>query len=251
VNYEEAKNILLLYRNSADLDDPQIVEALGVAKRDVELAQWFKEHCIRQEMLRENFRKISPPAGLKERIISNQPSRDKIIFLRPTFALSAVAAVVAGLLILSSFWVQRNGSDNSFSSFQNQMAGIALRGYAMDLATNNLTEISAYLAKNVAPANYILPPALEKAEVVGCAVEHWQNIKVSMICFRTGKPLSRGEQNDLWLFVVDRHAMRNISTDALPQFKKVNRLATASWTKGDKIYFFSTTADEETLRKFL
>ena len=44
--------------------------------------------------------------------------------------------------------------------------------------------------------------------MTGCAIEGWQNAKVSMICFRTGKPLRPAEQSDLWLFVVDRASVK-------------------------------------------
>ena len=89
------------------------------------------------------------------------------------------------------------------------MAGIALRGYAMDLTTNNPAQIRAYLAQNHAPADYVLPAPLEKTAMAGCAIESWQGAKVSMICFRTGKPLPPGEQSDLWLFVVDRASVKD------------------------------------------
>ena len=33
---------------------------------------------------------------------------------------------------------------------------------------------------------------LTKVAVTGCAIQSWQGAKVSMICFRTGKPLAAG-----------------------------------------------------------
>jgi hypothetical protein len=81
VNHDEAKNILLLYRHGmTDADDPQIAEALALAQRDRELTRWLEEHCARQFLLREKFRQISAPAGLKEQIISEQAAQGKMIF---------------------------------------------------------------------------------------------------------------------------------------------------------------------------
>jgi uncharacterized membrane protein YbaN (DUF454 family) len=252
VNRDEAKTILLLYRpGTADADDPQIAEALALAKSDPELSRWLEEHVARQNVLREKFRQIAVPDGLKEQIVSEQSSRTKIIFLRRNFAL-AMAAIVVALVALSPFLFQQRGKDdNTLAIFQSRMAGVALRGYAMDLETNDAAPIRAYLAQNNAPSDFILPAPLQQIGLAGCAVENWQAAKVSMICFHTGKSLPAGESSDLWLFVVDRVAVKNVSAGATPQFAKVNQLVTAVWTQGDKLYLLGTRGDEELLRKFL
>ena len=121
----------------------------------------------------------------------------------------------------------------------------------MDLATNNPAEIRNYFAKNGAPADYVLPQAIEKMEPIGCAIEHWNGTPVSMICLRTGKPLSSGRQNDLWLFVIDRAVVKDFPTKDFPQFSEAGGLATAFWTTGDKFYFLGTEAEAETVRKWL
>lgn len=251
MNRDEAKNILLLYRHgTADADDPQIAGALALAERDQELKDWLVKHCARQYVLRENFREISAPAGLKEQIISEQTVQEKIIFWRPKFALAAMAALLL-LVALSPFWVLHRGHDDTLTIYQNRMAGVALRGYAMDLVTNNPEQIRAYLAQHHAPADFALPVALKQAALTGCAVEGWQGVKVSMICFRTGRPLAPGGQSDLWLFVVDRASVRGVPAGDSPQFSQVNRLITATWTQGDKLYLLGTEGDERAIQQYL
>lgn len=245
MNRDEAKKILLLYRAEADAADPQIAEAL--AKTDAELSRWFEEHRAAQNALRGKFRQILPPAGLKEQIISEQAARNKIIFRPMNFALAAAAVVVA-LAVLAVFWFRPPADDNTFSIYKNRMAGVALRGYVMDLATNNPAGIRDYLAQNHAPSDYVLPAALEKTAVTGCAIESWQDKKVSMICFSTGKS---GAQSDVWLFVVDWNSVKDAPPAASPQFAKVNQLITASWTRDDKLYFLGTKGDQQTIQKFL
>jgi hypothetical protein len=252
MNRDDAKQILLLYRPDAvDVVDPQVSEALALAKQDAELAGWFTELRIRQERLRAKFRQIQAPAGLKEQIISEQAARERIIVWRRAAALTAVAAAVVVLLTLAVFRFERAGNDNTLALYQNRMVGAALRVYAMDLATDNPAQIRDYLKQNHAPADYVLPAPLEKVVTTGCAITSWQGAKVSMICFRTGKPLAPGEQSDLWLFVIDRNLVRNAPPAGPPQLARVNQLITATWTQGDKLYLLGTEGDEQTIRKLL
>jgi hypothetical protein len=254
VNHDEVKTILLLYRpGTADADDPQIAGALRLARQDPELTRWLAEHCARQEALRAGFRQITAPAGLKEQIISEQAAQEKIISWRPNavLAVAAVAAVVVALVVLAPLWFQPRGNKETFAIYRSRMAGVALRGYIMDLPTSNPAAVRAYLAQNHAPADYVLPTPLEKTAVTGCAIEGWQGAKVSMICFRTGKPLPPGQQSDLWLFVIDRSTVKNAPPMGSRQFVQVNKLMTVTWTQGDKLYVLGTEGDEQTLRQYL
>jgi hypothetical protein len=252
MNRDDAKNILLLYRpDTVDILDPQVTEALALAKHDAELAGWFRELCTRQEILRAKFRQIQAPAGLKEQIISEQAAREKIVVWRRTTVFTAVAAAVVVLLTLAVFRLRPPLNDNTLAFYRNRMVGAALRVYTMDLATDNPAQIRDYLKQNHAPADYILPAPLEKVASTGCAITSWQGAKVSMICFRTGKVLPPGEQSDLWLFVIDRSLVKNAPPPGPPQLAKVNQLITATWTQGDKLYLLGTEGDEETIRQLL
>ncbi|HEY5040391.1 MAG TPA: hypothetical protein VIK53_00120 [Verrucomicrobiae bacterium] len=251
MNVNEAKTVLLLYRpGTGDAEDPQIAEALALAQHDPELAAWLEAHGARQLALGEKFRQIAVPAGLKEQIVSEQAACERRISRRPTVRL-ALAVIILLFGMLAVFWFSRRARIDTLAIYQNQMVGIALRGYGMDLVTNNPAQIRAHLAQHGAPSDYVLPAALQKAVVVGCALESWQNEKVSMICFRTGKKLAPGESSDLWLFVVDRTLVNDPSTGNSPHFSKVNRLITATWTQGDKLYLLGTEGDEQSIRKFL
>ena len=251
MNHEEAKNILLLYRQgTADADDPQIAEALALAERDQELKDWLAKHCAQQLVLREKFRQIAAPAGLKEQIVSEQAAQEKMIFWRQKFALAA-AAVLMFLTALIPLWFSHGGHDDTLAIYQNRMAGQALRGYAMDLATDDPEQIRAYLAQNHAPADFVLPTGLKQVALTGCAVENWQRAKVSMVCFHTGKQSATSGASDLWLVVVDRASVKDVPAEGSPQFSKVNRLMTATWTQGDKLYLLGTEGNEQAIRQYL
>ena len=252
MNRTEAQQILLLYRpGTADAEDPQIAEALALAKNDTDLARWFEEHGARQTALRAKFRQIAPPAGLKEQIISEHAASLRRFSARQKiqFALAVALLVLFGMLAVFSF--PRRAPDNTLAIFQNQMVRVALSPYAMDLATNEPAPIRAYLARNNAPADFELPTPLQQAELTGCAVEEWQGAKVAMICFRTGKTLAPDVASDLWLFVIDRAAVKDTPDATTPQLAKVNRLITATWTQGDKLYLLGTVGDEAAVKQYL
>jgi hypothetical protein len=254
VNPTEAKTILLLYRlGTADAADPQIAAALALVKTDAELAQWFEQHCARQNALRNKFRQVAAPDGLKEQIVSEQlaeirPNARRKEKITATLALTVTCAALVFITI--SIWPYFQGPDKSLGAYQNQMAGIATSGYGMSLLTNDLTQIRAYLAKNAAPADYNLPAPLEKISVAGCAIETWSGKKVSMICFRTNPKLA-ANQSDLWLFVIDQKSVKHAPETGSPQFAQSGPLFTAAWTQGDKLYVLGTRGNEAVLRKFL
>ena len=254
MNRDEAKIILQLYRpNTADVDDLQIAEALALAKGDPELARWLEEHSARQNMLREKFRQIEIPAGLKEQIISEQAARTKTVRRRETtVAALAAAAIVIALIFSAQFWLSQHRNDsNMFSNYQNQMVNFATSPYGMSFVTNDLRQIQNYLAQNHGATDYTLPASLERTAATGCAIKYWSGMRVSMICFRTGKSLPPNQQGDLWLFVVDRAFVKDAPDDASPQFAKVNQFITATWTQGGKLYLLATEGDEQAIRKFL
>ena len=252
MNREDAKIILRVYRpESPDAEDPEIAEALALAGRDLELAHWLDQHCARQNAVRRQFRQIAPPAGLLEQIVSEHQAQANSIYRRRGALLLAAAAMVVILAGLP-FWLRTHQPDGgSFSTCRTQMAATALRGYGMDLVTNDPAQIRSYLAENRAPADYVLPEPLQKAALAGCAIENWQGRKISMICFRTGRPLTGGQQSDMWLFVIDPTTVSGAPVASLPEFAKISRLNTAVWNQDGRLYLLGTTADAAVLRKFL
>lgn len=252
---DEAKNILLLYRpGTTDAEEPEIAEALALAKQDAELGGWLEQHFVRQKKIRGMFQQITAPVGLKEQIISERIARvtHSVAVSNRLVAILSAAAVIAVLIGLVSFWLRPPPSDDNFTHYRARMVGTALRGYSMDFESSDLMQIRAYLAQQKAPADYSLPAGLQKIAATGCAIEDWQGAKVSMICFHTGKPLPPGEKNDLWLFVVDRASVKNApTTDHSPQFAGIRGLITATWTEGDKLYLLGTPGDARTIRQYL
>ena len=259
MNRDEAKNILLLYRTDADLADPQIVAAISFMKSDPELREWFEGYSAQQKILREKFRQVTVPAGLKEQIISEQKAmtakksrRDKVV------AAGALVAIVASLVIMAMVYLPHRSANNypqvaanTFSGYENQMLYIASYNYPMNLATNDLGQIQAYLAKSQCPADYTLPATLAKTAATGCAVQNFLGTKISMICFSTGKPLPPGHPGDLWLFVAPDSAVKDPPASATPQLAEVSGVSVATWTQDGKIYMLATPGDQQAVQKYL
>ena len=256
MNNDEAKQVLLLYRpGTSDAEDPETAAALALAKTDPELSRWLEEHCARQTALRDKFRQLPVLAGLREQIISEEAAKAKAASRRDKIVGAvAVAAIVVALAIVGYFALphKTNLADNStLNDFKASMAYVALNNYQMNLTTNDAAQIQAYLAQNHAPSDYVLPAALQKVTIMGCAAENWQNAKATMICFNTGKLPQGGQHSDLWLFVIDRTAIKDASTVTGQQFGKVNGLMTVAWTQGNNLYLLGAQSDEATLKNFL
>jgi uncharacterized membrane protein YbaN (DUF454 family) len=254
VTSQEAKEILSVYRpGSVDANDAEFAEALALARQDAELGRWFDDHCAVYHALRTRFRKIAVPEGLKEQILSEHRARSVVVWWRAPAVLAAAAAV-ALLAAMAALWLNlrpdRPAPEN-FAAYRSRMVKAVLRNYAMTLETNDLNQIRAHLAQRQAPMDYVLPGALERTATAGCGVLSWQDKRVAMICFRTGKPLGPGQKSDLFLFVVDRNALPDAPAGGTPEITRVNKLVTASWSVGDKTYVLAAPGDESLIRRYL
>lgn len=257
MNRDEAKAILLLYRSSADAGDPQVAAALAFMKSDPELREWLDDYCAQHKILREKLRQISAPPGLKEQIISEQMAlakntsqRQKIV---ATVALAAIVALLAMIATLYFPMARRPvpPPPGSLADYEMTMVYRAIGGYGMNLSTNKMTQIRAYLAKNRCPSDYTLPEPLEKTAATGCAIFSWENVKVSMICFSTGRPLPPSQPGDLWLFVAPGNIITNAPDTATPQLAEVSGVSVAAWTQDGKFYLLATPGGKHTVQKYL
>lgn len=249
----EARQILLTYRPWASEDErAEFADAIALCRQDPESAAWFEKHCAAQNAVHARFQGISLPEGLKEQILAERKARASILWLRQP-AWLAVAAAVVLIAVITTFWAARRSptDDVGFAAFRSRMIGLALRSYGMDLETNNAAQIRAYLATRQAHADYLVPKGMTQSPLVGCGVLSWQNRRVTMICFRTGRPLKPGEKTDLLLFVMDRSAVPNPPGTGSVDISNVKSYVTASWSEQDKIYLLASPGSDADLRSFL
>ncbi|MSU60268.1 MAG: hypothetical protein EXS35_19210 [Pedosphaera sp.] len=247
---QQIKENLLRYRpGTADAEDADFAEALALARQDAELGRWFDDRCKVQTILRRRFEETEVPAGLKEQIISEYRAAQVRRRWRQTAVVTALAAC-AVLIAVFFLWRQPGSDEQSLSAFGRRMVKTAVKTYGMDVETNDAAAIRAYLAAKKAHADFVVPERLAATAYSGCAVLPWQSRTVSMICFRSGKPLAPGEKSDLFLFVVDQNAVKDAPKSNQPVFAKQNRMTTATWAAGGRVYFLAGNGDEAFLRQY-
>lgn len=241
----QAKEILKLYRpGSTDAADPQMAEALEQMKRDPELEQWFEQHCAVYISIREKLKAISIPADLKRDILLSTKQRSKVIsFRRPLIMALAAAAMVA---IIGLVWTSLTPKyENTFPGFRDKITRTAQRGYNMSMVSTNLTEIREFLKTNRADAGYTLTKSMEQLPGAGCAILHWHGRTVTMVC------LKNQEQKDLFLFVANRQGLANVPLPGKPEYSKIYKMMTVSWSADDRVYVLAGPGDEAALRQYL
>ena len=239
---QEAKQVLLAYRPWADdAQDPEVAEALALCQRDAELKAWFENLCATQTAIRDHFRSVPVPDGLRQQILSEHQSHTSATSRHRRTILTA-AAITVLLAAIISIWfnLPRTPYQNaSFTAYRNRMVREVVKTYAMDLETNDAAQIRAYLVQQQAPADFVLPKNLEQTQTVGCGALNWQGQRVTMVCFRTGNPLPPGTKSDLFLFVIDQKNLSDPPQTDLPIFANVSTMATATWRLDGKIYLLA------------
>jgi uncharacterized membrane protein YbaN (DUF454 family) len=246
MNRDEAKQVLLLYRpGTADAEDPEIVQAMAVAREDHELAHWFEQHRRFQVAMREKFRQIQAPEHLKMALLAQQRIIHPVPWWQRPAWLSAAAAVIV-LLGALVFWPKPPHFDR-FADYQEMMISMAVRGYDMDWRTPEMNELRSKIQQRGAPADYAVPPSLEKLKLTGGAAFPWRSNPVAMVCF------DRGDSQMVFLFVIKRAGIKD-PPPSTPKLETVNKYMAASWTSGDKTYVLAgpkEAGQQEFLKRYL
>lgn len=233
VDSQRAKEILELYRpGSADDAEPDVQEALALARQDPELGRWLGDQVALHRAFQAKFRAIPVPPGLEQSILSTVPRPGKVIRWRQPVYLAAAAALVL-LVGLTGLWVLSSRPEERFAGFRARMVRTALRQYSMDIDADSQDRIRQFLREKGAHADYELPPLLAKLPGEGGGVLSWQGNKVSMVCLDSQK------KADLYVFVIARSALPDPPPPDRPNFAPVGRLKTASWSHQDKSYLLA------------
>lgn len=253
---EQAREILLLYRpGSRDAEDPEVIEAMALARQDATLGTWFAEHCIFQEAMRSSLRQIEVPQHLRAALrapkaAAAKPGRwsARVRWQLPAWLRSPAWLVPAGaaavLALAATVWFYKPVAANRLANFQSRIIGSALRDYSMDIETPDMGKLREYLASKGGPADYEVNRGLQRLSLTGGGLLRWRDYPVSMVCF------DRGDKQMLFLFVVDRSALKDPPPET-PQVTKMNDRVACSWSRGQKTYVLSGPEEPRFVEKYL
>src|SRR5262245_28984165 len=144
VTLEEAKGVLMLFRPGvSDPGDGEFAEALELARTDPQLGAWFEQHCAFQKAMREKFRQLEVPPGLKSHLEESLKRARHQRWHRSAPWLAAAAAVV--LLVLAASLLGSRKPDH-FADYVSRMVRSALVDYRMDRRTTNQVVLREYFA---------------------------------------------------------------------------------------------------------
>jgi hypothetical protein len=230
----EAKEILSRYRPGETATDPKMGEALELARHDKQLGAWLaKRHAAQTDS-------PTQPESLR----AGKPGREHIIPLsRPALILIGLAAVMLLAIFLWS-WMAPKPKD-PFTSYRDRMARMVQRSYPMAIAATDQSQIREYFRTNGTPVEFTLPRNLEKLPGKGAAVFTWNRHPVALI------GLDGGVNTNLYIFLIKRSAFPDVPVPAKPEFARVGRLLTASWTVGDRVYLLAGPNDQPLLQSYL
>ena len=210
----------------------------------------FSNIAAAQQALRAKFQEIPVAPGLKEQIISERTIRRPAWQRYWGLLLATAAAAVVLISVEFNPWFA-GAPSNNHTEYLRSMTETAQATYAMLLETNDSVKIRAFLAKNNAPADYVLPEKLQNVEIAGCTICFWQGSLVSIIGFKTGGALPAGMKSDLWFLAAPRSAVAGSPPVGKLVFQRLNSIATASWTDDKQTYVLATAGSEELLKKYV
>lgn len=250
----DAKLILQSYRpGDQDAGDPYFVEALALAKTDVELAAWFAEQKKFDANVSNGLQQVRVPSRLKAEILALQkPAASPLTtwwqnlfpWQSPVFwAKAAVAMLIMGL---AAFYLRPEPADR-FADYSTQMVRAAINDtHHADAPASDMKQALAWLATHRGENNLVLPTTLNDGKgLMGCRVLDWHGQKVSMLCY-----MVNGSAH-VDVFVAEANIFPDAPPVDQPQFARNDGMATASWTHAGKTYLAISHADETILKKML
>jgi len=244
MNRDEAKYILSVFHlGGQDVEDPQFREALELSKQDPVLGAWFANEQAIDARISQKFTAFPVPAELTTRLFAAR----KIIPARAWWqrpAWERAAACLLLVLVLSG-WLLHSAGRPRFTEFRTFVADSAAQLEHLDLLSTNLAEVRQWLQERNAPSDFVVPAGIHGRPSIGCRKFSWNGRPIGLVCFKIDKV------GTAHLFVMNRATLRH-APGANPEFALSNNgVATASWSKDQRIYVLAGKMDERQLRRLL
>lgn len=248
---EEAKQILSAYRPSGDdASDPVFERALEQARRDPELAAWFKEERRRDAELAQIFQSIPVPEGARRTLLAlprTEPSGRKRLFWAWTSVIAACFALLLGATVLLLPYL-RPAPELALSKERSlgasQLIELAHAARPLDFRGDSLPELNAWLTGRGAPKPGILSDALGELSAVGCRVfsDDGDNA-ISLLCLKKDGEL-------VHLFVAEGKARKALAM-AENQWIHQDGWNAYCWGDEDRTYVILSPAPPDKLEELV
>jgi hypothetical protein len=244
MNREEAQFILGAYRpDTADALDPQFQEALALARRDPALARWLSEEQALDRAFAAKLRAQPVPTGLKEQLLCARVTRRRSPWWRrPAWLAAACFSLVLGVVGLT---LRSPSAHGKFAQLRTAMiAAAADMDDHADVWGLDAAGYQRWLAEHRGHPDFVLPPGLADKGISACKVIEWQQIRITMICFKFS-----GQHVDVFVFKADDFP--GLKMDATPTFFSEGVESLAAWQQKGKIYLIAGTSGKSALEALL
>jgi hypothetical protein len=203
ITAEEAKFVLSAYRSGQkDSDDPVFHEALRLAEKDSEVAQWFQEQLEFDLVVAEKLRTIAPPPNLHSTILAGLQTAPPAKRPRATRWLAIAAIALIGLLVIGDYFWFAGSPSADYAIYRRDALNVLNAGPVLDLTTADLQTAKNFIQERAAPLAPALPEKLTTLPAAGCKVFEWQKHRVSLTCF------TLPDRELLHVLVIDANAFR-------------------------------------------
>jgi len=239
---DEARQLLEAARsNGRDDTDPLVAEALRMAAQDPELARQFESQRAFDATMAAAMHSILVPADLRQSLVPS-PKIVKPHFWQDWRA--AVAAAAAVVLLVAGGIYLVNQHTSGFSDFRKQLVMENWAGDPhLDLETDDLSKIRAWLTKEGAAGDFTMPTALVSARLQGARIFEYDGHKISLVCLADGG-------RHLHLFVMDQAPFSDLPPAGTPDFEKCGVWKTAAWHLGTKTYILTGLSYQHFVSRF-
>ncbi len=242
---EEAKFILEARRpDGSDDADPQMAEALAVAKNHPQISRWLGEQSEFDMVIAGKLSGVSAPPRLRERIVAGQcvgRGRSWVAFRR----LLPLAAAIALLLSIGAVWLRAPGG-NTFAAFGADAEKFINEkwDHRFDLPESDFGRIGEWVAKQDGAAPADVPPGVAGSKMYGCKLYEWNGHKATLVCF------SAADGGTIHLVVTRREGVSNPPGTSPIHFRHGD-FNMAAWSRGDTVYVALTSSPRAELEKVL
>jgi len=255
----EAKAILQAsHAPMAGEDDPRLQEAFSLLQEDDQLAAWFANENAFDDAFREKLASITPPPGLRERILAAHeeasPQQEPIPFstrqpARPWWQNPKRISIAASIIFLATFGTllidpSSLMADPDIPDFYDHVSSQAHTLPQPHKLSSDLQLLRQFLDQQDYPVPGEMLAGVDPLVEVGAYKHTWQDCPVSVIIKKGDRPYM--------LYVMELVDFGDDDTPpAYPEVRQHGPAALLIWADSEHLYVLSSTGSPQQLAAML